>query len=130
MKVTTIIAKLQDRQRNMKYIRHSKNQLLQGIKETKTFMKNNSNIMFMPTDKSAVSVMVDRGEYNNKVEIMLADTSRYEKVDKNPLKDMIEKQKELVMRWSKIGCIRSEDFDRLYKTSANLSRAYAQPKIH
>ena len=129
-KVTSIIAKHQDCQKNIKHIPHAKKQLVQGIEETKKFMKNNPNIMFIPADKGSVSVMVDRGEYVNKVETMLADTSTYVRIDKNPLMDMLDQEKELVMRWSKKGCMRSEDFDRSYKTSANLPRAYALPKIH
>jgi len=59
-------------------------QIIDLIKITNKFIKNNLNIIFTRADKGNITVALEKSEYLNKIEEMLNDTETYEKVNKNP----------------------------------------------
>src|SRR6185369_7358807 len=46
---------------------------------------NNEHIVILPADKGSASVVLDRTDYNAKMEAALADPKTYSKLDKSPL---------------------------------------------
>ena len=60
---------------------------------------------------------------------MLKDTKTYTPVEKCPLKDLFREYKVLLNDWKDNNYISKQEYKPLYNLSANLSRAYALPKI-
>jgi len=60
-------------------------QIIDLIKVTNKFIKNNPNIIFR-ADKGNITVALEKTEYLNKIEEILNDTETYEKINKDPTK--------------------------------------------
>jgi len=105
-------------------------QILDRLKITKDFVKNNPNIIFTRADKGNITVALDKIEYFNKIEEMLSDTDTYEKINKDPTKKLTNQTRELLTRWKNKEFITDNTYNRIYISDGNLPRAYGLPKIH
>jgi len=47
------------------------------MKSVKIFIKNNSNILFTRADKGNTTLILERKDYNKKINDMLLDTNTY-----------------------------------------------------
>ena len=59
------------------------------LREAAKELRNNSDLIIRRADKSSVFVLLDRSDYISKVNVILKDTTKFEKLTRNP----IEKQK-------------------------------------
>ena len=62
--------------------------LTDKIFQTKTFLKYNKDILILKADKSNKTVIMNKSEYNTKIENLLADDSTYIKLEKDPTSDI------------------------------------------
>ena len=81
-------------------------------------------------DKGNKVVIMERLDYQNKMDLLLNDTGTYQKLDKNPFNKIKDKCKEIVKRWKMKEYISEQTFRSLNITDCNLPRAYGLPKIH
>jgi len=100
------------------------------LKSSKNFTKNNPHIIFTRADKGNTTVMLERKDYNNKINDMLLDIDTYTKIKKDPLNKMINDLRCLLTRWKNSKYISAAKYKHLYCSEGNLPRAYGLPKIH
>jgi hypothetical protein len=65
--------------------------------DLKTFddLKNDKNIVIVKPDKGNGVVILDRGNYNQKMENILCDTTKFERLDADPVKLTLQREKEI-----------------------------------
>ena len=98
----------------------------QAVKE----LKKEDSILILPADKGRATVVLDRDEYNTKVNSMLADTKTYEELASDPTQSY---KRKLVSKLSSLveeDKISKDKYKQLYPTAENAPRLYCTPKIH
>jgi len=106
------------------------NLLHNWLKITKSFMRNNQDILFTKADKSNTTVAIDKNQYNGKMNNILDDNSTYLVVEKDPTKNITDKLKQVLTSWKNKGYIENNVYRSLLVTDGVLPRAYGMPKIH
>jgi len=97
-------------------------QIIDLIKITNKFIKNNPNIIFIRADKRNITVALEKTEYLNKIEEILNDTETYEKINKDPTK-LTNKIREVLTVWKKKEYI-TDNIYTIYCSDGNLPRTY------
>ena len=128
--LTNIIQNTSNKQKKIKHISHFDTQLNEKIEKTQKFLEENKNLMFNRADKGSLTVALNKAEYKNTVNVMLSDVDTYKLISSDPTKEVIDDLKKLLNVWESKEYINYLTYKRLFITSANLSRAYALPKIH
>jgi len=105
-------------------------EILKSLHITKTFIKNNPDIIFMKADKGNTVVALDRLDYVNKMEILLSDKDTYSMLQRNPVSKLLIDLKTMLKRWLNSKYISSCTHTYLNASNAILPRAYGLPKIH
>ena len=132
-KTIDIITVQNETNKKTKHLDYIEKRNLNNLEITKKFINENKDILFTKADKGNMTVAVNWSEYLNKVDTILADQKTYEWVNKgncNPNKKTLESLKEICDRWLYTNYVDYPTYKRICPSSANLSRAYALPKIH
>jgi len=69
------------------------------LKTTRSFCKENKNTIFTKADKGNITVALDRDHYINSIKLLLKDSTTYEKIPKNPVKNLEQKLNNILKRW-------------------------------
>ena len=87
-----------------------------------------SNILLLKADKGNTVVALSREQYNDKLNDILSDSSKFRKVDTD---DTLDRQRRLQdwLRRNK-GIFTDDEYGKVYPTGANIPVLYGQPKIH
>ncbi len=93
-------------------------------------LKRDKSIMIMGADKGRATVIMDKCEYEEKVNLMLQDTKTYEKLDKNPTSKFKGKLVDILKRLKADKKITDKQYWDLYPTMEKTPRLYCSPKIH
>ena len=96
-------------------------------------LSKDKNIIILKSDKSNQVVILDRDEYNKKLETIILDTSKFQKIDKDIVKytRIEENRVSAILRQLKnSNIINSELFDKLNPTGTQPGRLYGLPKTH
>jgi len=126
----TVVTQLQKFTNNTQPVDNIQVELLRLLKITSSFCKENKNIIFTKADKGNITVALDREHYKNSMELLLKDSSTYEKIQKNPVKNLEQKLNNILKRWFSLGFISKQELYSLRNTDCSLSKAYGLPKIH
>jgi len=59
---------------------------------TKSFIKENSKILFIRTDKGNVTIAIDQDEYKQKMRKMLGNISTYTVINRDPIRKLTESE--------------------------------------
>ena len=88
-------------------------------------------IVILPADKGRATVVLDRLEYESKMDAMLADTKTYEILKKDPTSSLRTKLINILKRLEKKEHkIDKTQYNELYPTTFHMPRIYGSPKIH
>ena len=93
-------------------------------------LQEEDSIMVLGADKGRATVVLDKSEYDNKMQALLSDTKTYVKLDKDPTPKLKKQLVSILQGLEKEGKIRKEDKQFLYPTTENVPRIYGSPKIH
>jgi len=63
---------------------------------SKSFIKNNPDIIFTRADKGNTVVALNRIDYNNKMEIFFSDSNTYSILKRNPANKLLKDLKDLL----------------------------------
>lgn len=77
---------------------------------TKVFLLENPNVMVLEADKSKVTVIMYKSEYEKKMTDLLQDHSTYVTIDKDPTTSIEKKCSDLVSHWEKQKFIEKNSF--------------------
>jgi hypothetical protein len=95
-------------------------------------LRMNNNVLLARPDKGAGVVLLDRNDYNHKLESILSDHSKFQRLSGN--KDTTEKiEKQLSTLLNNLlatNAIDSQLHSQLKPTGSSISRMYGLPKIH
>ncbi len=98
----------------------------QAIKD----LKKAEDIIILPADKGKSTVVLDKEEYVEKVNTMLADRKTYEELPSDPTPKYKRKLVSMLTDLKKEGKITESKYKELYPTAENVPRLYCTPKIH
>jgi len=126
----TVVTQLQKFMNNKQQVNNIQKEFNMLMKKTRSFCKNNFDIIFTKADKGNITVALDKAHYLDSVNGMLKDNTTYEMIQKNPVKKVETKLNELLKRWLALGFISKEESYKLKGSDCTLSKAYGLPKIH
>ena len=86
--------------------------------------------MILPADKGRATVVMDKTEYEEKVNTMLNDAHTYEKLQADPTSSYKRKVIEKLTKLKKDRKITKDQYKYLYPTSEATPRLHCTPKFH
>ena len=111
--------------------RNSKDTFLNKINtETKTFLRNNTNIIVTKADKGNVTVIQNKTDYLDKSYQLINDTNTYLKLKNDPTNTFQKFNNDLIQHWFKIKLIDQDTKTSLMTYNAITPKIYFLPKIH
>ncbi len=96
-------------------------------------LKKDKNIVIVKPDKGNGVVILDRGDYNRKMEDILRDTTKFERLHVDPVKLTLQREnqiKNLLASLKKSESITQATYKQLYPTGSRIGILYGLPKIH
>jgi len=126
----TVVTQLHKFMNNEQQMDEVQRELMRLLKKTKSFCKDNSNIIFTKADKGNITVALDRDHYINSINILLQDKSTYETIQKNPVKNVEQRLNNILKRWHSLGFVSKQELCRLKNNDCSLPKAYGLPKVH
>ena len=98
---------------------------------TKTFLKNNRNILFTRADKGNVTVCLNKSDFQTKILELLSDTNTYQTVNKNPLDSLQRNASKILKSLNKNEFLQQKFHNnQLTLTDTVFAKCYGLPKIH
>ena len=92
-------------------------------------LRGDNNLMILPADKGRATVLLDRAEYDRKMQAMLDDERTYRKLKKDPAA-LERKMNALLLSLNRKGRIPDKLYDTLRSTAGRNPQLYGLPKIH
>ena len=93
-------------------------------------LKRDQELSILPADKGRCTVVLDRSEYENKIQKLLEDKKTYELLKKDPTTTVKNKLLNIMKKWKKEGTLSQELYKQIYPTSDLAPKFYGLPKIH
>ena len=93
-------------------------------------LKQEDNILILPADKGRATVLLDKIDYEHKIEQMLADSTTYLRLQKDPTTKYKNKLTKLLKNLKDNNKITIQQWKYMYPTSEDPPKFYGLPKIH
>jgi len=77
---------------------HTDPKIINLVKTTNKFIKNNPNLIYTRADKGNITVTLNKSDYINKIEEMLSDKETYTLIKKDPTKKLTNDIRDLLTR--------------------------------
>ncbi|XP_058977752.1 uncharacterized protein LOC131802176 [Musca domestica] len=100
------------------------------VAHSKTFLKQNKNILILNADKGNVTVAMYKDDYQQRMNEILGDMMTYQRLIKDPTSNLSKKNNELVEELFKNNIISTAEKKCLKTDVAIAPRLYGLPKIH
>jgi hypothetical protein len=94
------------------------------------FLKANPSLLILTADKGNVTVIMNRDDYNQKVQALLGDTNTYTLQRRDPTASIQTKVNSYLSRMEKEQLIDPSDGKSLRSYVSTIPKLYALPKIH
>ncbi|XP_067628785.1 uncharacterized protein [Eurosta solidaginis] len=104
--------------------------VLDTLHSAKTFLKNNKDLLVLNADKGNVTVLMDKSDYEKKLQLLVNDISAYRVLKRDPTNKLQEKNNEIVEKLFKNKVIDLKEKYKLISKTSNAPRLYGLPKIH
>jgi len=106
------------------------NQLNHYFKETKKFIFQHSSLYILSADKSNKTVLMEKEEYNRKMENLLGDSNTYKKETYDLTNKIQTKMNSLINKWLKQNYIDKATKNKLICHNGQPPYIYGLPKLH
>ena len=96
-------------------------------------LANNKNLVICKPDKGKGVVLLNKSDYNNKMEYILSDTTKFQKVTDIPFKlaiKMEDKVNRLLNKLKLNNILTEEGYSSLHCTGSSFGILYGLPKVH
>ena len=93
-------------------------------------LTTNEDILILPADKGKAAVVMDKGEYNSKLNKIVSDTKVYQKLKLDPTPAFKHNLRTILTRMKGKEKITQAQYYHIYPTSDLTPRLYGLPKIH
>lgn len=104
--------------------------LKEQLQETKTYLKDNDDILVVNADKGNTTVIITKEEYHQKMMSHLNDRTTYEVLNKDPTESIERKVNALLTKWENNQCITPERAKWLRSYTSVNPKIYLQIKHH
>lgn len=104
--------------------------LRKKVKETNIFLKNHPNIKVTKADKGNKTVLIQKNQYEQKMDNILKDESTYKIMKRDPTAVHQRKNNNLIQKWSDELLIPLQIAEKIKIRNALPPRIYGLPKIH
>ena len=87
----------------------------------------------MKPDKGNGVVILDKDDYNQKIDTILADTSKFQLLNEDPVKVTLQREnqvKSLLKKLKAENALSEKNYNELYPTGSRIGILYGLPKIH
>ena len=88
------------------------------------------DLLILPADKGRAKVVLDKGDYDRKINGMLSDEKTYKRLDRDPVASVERKLNTLLLQLKKKGSISQDLYNRLRSSGGCTSLLYDLPKVH
>ena len=105
-----------------------KHNLSQPQQKSIKSLTDDNTIIIKEADKGGATVIMNKSFYQDKIENMLSNQEYYEKLDRNPQKEIMKKYNVLVQKYR--SNLTKKEFDYLTEFVTKPSNFYGLPKIH
>ena len=93
-------------------------------------LSKDDSIYVLPADKGRAVCVMDRSDYEHKIDELLSDSKTYEKLKSDPTPAYSSKAKKVLKNIENSGAISREEYLKLYPTACVPPKFYGLPKIH
>ncbi|XP_017480943.1 PREDICTED: uncharacterized protein LOC108370180 [Rhagoletis zephyria] len=100
------------------------------LRSAKLFLKNHKELLILNAEKGNVTVLMDKSEYDIKMQTIVNDISTYKVLKRDPTNRLQDKNNELVEKMFSNKIIDVKEKNALLCKTANPPRIYGLPKIH
>ncbi|XP_044760791.1 uncharacterized protein LOC123318241 [Coccinella septempunctata] len=106
------------------------NNLTQGwYRESKRFLKENSDLVVLNSDKGAVTVIMEERDYNEKMKAIL-QSENFKRLPRDPTQTIQTKCNKYIDRLEKLKYITKEQAKTMKTYNSVAPRIYGNPKVH
>ena len=93
-------------------------------------LSKDNNIVIVPADKGRSTVVMNKSDYNTKMNKLLEDRTTYLPLKKDPTKTIKNQLVDLLKKWKQQQRISDRLYFQLYPTAEIIPKLYGLPKIH
>ena len=93
-------------------------------------LRKNKDIVVTKPDKGNGVVILDRKLYNNAIEEIISDSSKFKKLNEDPTLKREASLQGFLCKLKQKNFFNEIEYDKLYPSSSALARIYGTPKIH
>ena len=93
-------------------------------------LKNDNNIVILPTDKGRVTVVMDKTDYFDKMNALVNDKQTYEELKRDPTPALQRKLNSKILTLKKTDAIDTQRYYRLRCSVPQPPKLYGLPKLH
>ena len=93
-------------------------------------LRRNNYIIKTKPDKGNGVVILDRKRYNNAIEKIISDTSKFEKLDEDPTLKRKASLQRFLGKLKQKNFLNEIEYDKLYPSGSAPDRIYGTPKMH
>ena len=93
-------------------------------------LREDDSIVIAPADKGNITVVMDRSEYEGRIQTLLDDTETYRRLKKDPTMAQERKMNGLLLTLMRSGAISERLYQRLRSSAGKVPLLYGLPKVH
>ena len=100
------------------------------ILQTKSFIESNNDIIILNADKSNKTIIMNKTDYNTKIQNLLSDDSTCIKLEKDPTNGINLQLKSILLSWKSKKIINDNRFKYLHSNTSTAPKFYGLLKLH
>ena len=93
-------------------------------------LRKNKDIIITKPDKRNGVVISDRKLYDNSIQELISDTSKFEKLNEDPILKREASLQRFLRKLKQKNSFNENEFDKLYPSGSATARIYGTPKMH
>ena len=93
-------------------------------------LSSDEKILVLPADKGMATVVMDKADYDGKIQQMLSDQDTYKPLDKDPTASLERRMNSRLLDLRKAGRLHPDAYTRLRSSAGRVPLLYGLPKVH
>ena len=93
-------------------------------------LRKRDGVVILPADKGRATVIMDRCDYDEKMNRMIKEGDTYKELSRDPVQSVERKVNAMLQRMKKQGSIQPELYNRLHSSGGLTPLLYGLPKVH
>ena len=91
---------------------------------------NDEKILVLPADKGKATVVMDKADYDDKMQQMLSDEGTYKPLDRDPTVSLERRMNSRLLDLRKAGQLHPDTYSWLRSSASRVPLLYGRPKVH